>query len=169
MRINVLDYYSKEEWELLRKEADKHETPCLVVNLNIIERKYKELQTYFPFAKIYFAVKANPHEEVLALLRDLGACFDIASRYELDKILSLGVDPSRLSYGNTIKKAKDIKYFYEKGVRLYATDSETDVMNLAKYAPGSKVFSVFLPRAVKLRNGRFPASSAVILIWQLTS
>ena len=38
MRINVLDYYSKEEWELLRKEADKHETPCLVVNLNIIKR-----------------------------------------------------------------------------------------------------------------------------------
>ncbi len=140
MRINVLDYYSKEEWDALRKEADKHETPCLVVNLDIIERKYNELKTYFPFAKIYFAVKANPHEEVLSLLRDLGACFDIASRYELDKILSLGVSPDRLSYGNTIKKAKDIKYFYEKGVRMFATDSEADIKNLAKYAPGSKVF-----------------------------
>ena len=58
MRINVLDYYSKEEWDLLRKEADKHDTPCLVVNLNIIKRKYEELKTYFPFANIYFAVKA---------------------------------------------------------------------------------------------------------------
>ena len=140
MRINVLDYYSKEEWDLLRKEADKHDTPCLVVNLNIIKRKYEELKTYFPFANIYFAVKANPHDEVLSLLRDLGACFDIASRYELDKVLALGITPDRLSYGNTIKKAKDIKYFYEKGVRLFATDSESDIKNLAKYAPGSKVF-----------------------------
>ena len=140
MRIKVHDYYSEEEWELFRQEADKQETPCLLVNLNIVKKKYAELKEYFPFAKIYFAVKANPATEILELLRDLGACFDIASIYELDKVLSLGISPDRLSYGNTIKKAKDIKYAYDKGVRLFATDSESDIKNLAKYAPESKVF-----------------------------
>lgn len=73
-------------------------------------------------------------------LRDLGSCFDIASRYELDRVLSLGIEPERVSYGNTIKKPADIRYFYEKGVRLFATDSEADLRNIAKEAPGARVF-----------------------------
>ena len=77
---------------------------------------------------------------MIELLRDLGSHFDIASRYELDRVLSLGVTPDRISYGNTIKKVADIRYFYEKGVSLYATDSEADLRNIAKEAPGSRVF-----------------------------
>jgi ornithine decarboxylase len=50
------------------------------------------------------------------------------------------VAPERISYGNTIKKAKDIAYFYEKGIRMYATDSKEDLKNIAKHAPGSKVY-----------------------------
>lgn len=140
MTIDVLDYYDKAEWQRIRTEAARHETPFLVVDLKIIEKKYHELLEHFPFAKVYYAVKANPAVEVLRLLDKLGSCFDIASRYELDRVLSLGISPDRLSYGNTIKKKADIRYFYEKGVRLFATDSEADVRNLAKEAPGSKVF-----------------------------
>ncbi len=140
MRINVLDYYDAADWERIRAEADCHESPFLVVNLNIIQAKYEELRKYFQFAKIYYAVKANPAPEVITLLRDLGACFDIASIYELDRVLSLGVSPDRISYGNTIKKARDVRYFYERGVRLFATDSEADVRNIAREAPGSRIF-----------------------------
>ena len=138
---------AKENWDAqsraaadLRAEADRHESPFLVVNLNIIQAKYEELRKYFQFAKIYYAVKANPAPEVITLLRDLGSCFDIASIYELDRVLSLGVSPDRISYGNTIKKARDVRYFYERGVRLFATDSEADVRNIAREAPGSRIF-----------------------------
>ncbi len=85
-------------------------------------------------------MKANPGEPILRMLAEEGCNFDIASRYELDQILSLNVSPDRLSYGNTIKKAKDIEYFYEKGVRMFATDSKEDLKNIAKYAPGSRVY-----------------------------
>ena len=111
MPVNVLDYYSQSEWDAIKAETAKHQTPCIVVDLSIIERKYNELSGRFPFANIYYAVKANPAPEVLELLRDLGSKFDIASRYELDRILALGVTPDRISYGNTIKKRADIKYF----------------------------------------------------------
>ena len=43
-------------------------------------------------------------------------------------------------YGNTIKKADHVKYAFEKGIDLYATDSEADLKNIAKHAPGSKIF-----------------------------
>ncbi len=140
MRIDPLDYYQEADWKLLMDEAEKHETPFMVVNLNIIRRNFNALRDQFPFAGIYYAVKANPAIPVLELLRDLGSCFDIASVYELDRVLSLGVEPERLSYGNTIKKIKDIKYSYDRGVRMFASDSETDIRNLASVAPGSKVF-----------------------------
>ncbi|MCQ2379199.1 MAG: type III PLP-dependent enzyme, partial [Victivallaceae bacterium] len=140
MSIDLSEYYDENQWRLFKEEAARHETPFLLVNLGIIRDKYRELTTFFPFAKVYYAVKANPAPEVISLLRDLGSNFDIASRYELDRVLALGISPDRISYGNTIKKATDIRYFYERGVRLFATDSEGDLRNIAKEAPGSKVF-----------------------------
>lgn len=115
-------------------------TPCLVVDIDIIEQKYVELTHALPLAKVYYAAKANPMDDVILMLAGLGSNFDIASRYELDQMLRLGIAPERLSYGNTIKKPEDIRYFYEKGVRLFATDSEIDLVNISQNAPGSRVF-----------------------------
>ena len=110
------------------------------MDLKKVEEKYDELLDSLPCAKIYYAVKANPLEQVLRMLVQKGSCFDIASIYELDHILALGASPDRISYGNTIKKARNIAYAYSKGVRLFATDSESDLRKLAKNAPGARVF-----------------------------
>lgn len=55
-------------------------------------------------------------------------------------MLSLGCTPDRLSYGNTIKKEKDIAYAFAKGIRMFATDSDEDVEKLARNAPGARVY-----------------------------
>jgi ornithine decarboxylase len=140
MSIKIEDYYPRETFQKMKAFADERETPFVVIDTKIISDSYDQLVSNFPFAKIYYAVKANPATEITELLRDKGSNFDIASIYELDKVMASGVGPERISYGNTIKKAKDIRYFYEKGVRMYATDSEADLRNIAKAAPGSKVY-----------------------------
>ena len=140
MSIKVEDYYAPATFQRMKAFADQHETPFVVIDRQIIADAYDQLGTCFPFAKIYYAVKANPATEIIELLRDKGSSFDIASIYELDKVMATGVGPERISYGNTIKKARDIRYFYEKGVRLFATDSEADLRNIAKAAPGSKIY-----------------------------
>ncbi|MCY0965972.1 type III PLP-dependent enzyme [Parathalassolituus penaei] len=134
------DYYDAETFARIKKFADQKETPCLVVDSQLFTRQLDELMTCFPYAKTYYAVKANPAPELLSILRDKGCNFDVASRYELDKVMALGVTGDRVSYGNTIKKAKDIRYFFERGVTLFATDSEADLRNIAKAAPGARVF-----------------------------
>ncbi|UTY23367.1 type III PLP-dependent enzyme [Treponema denticola] len=134
------DYISDSEWKHFMSFSENLETPCVVINLKTIKKNYQKLRENFPYADIFYAIKANPHEEIITMLNELGSCFDIASRYELDKVLKLGVSPERLSYGNTIKKAKDIAYFYEKGVRMFATDSKDDLKNIAQFAPGSRVY-----------------------------
>ncbi|TLX53285.1 type III PLP-dependent enzyme [Stutzerimonas nosocomialis] len=140
MSIKVEDYYPRQTFQRMKAFADEKETPFVVIDTQIISDSYDQLVRNFPFAKIYYAVKANPATEITELLRDKGSNFDIASIYELDKVMATGVGPERISYGNTIKKSKDIRYFYEKGVRMFATDSEADLRNIAKAAPGSKVY-----------------------------
>tara|TARA_Y100001933_G_scaffold257883_1_gene304973 strand:+ start:2709 stop:3872 length:1164 start_codon:yes stop_codon:yes gene_type:complete len=134
------DYYTPEAAERIRRFAETQETPFLVVDRATVGEAYDELAAAFPFAGIYYAVKANPAPEIIELLRDRGANFDIASIYELDRVLGLGVTPDRVSYGNTIKKARDVRYFYERGVTLFATDAEADLRNIAKAAPGARVY-----------------------------
>jgi len=141
MSAQIEDYYSPETFNRIKALADTHETPFLVVDTGMVDEAYDDLSQKFPTAKIYYAVKANPAPEIIGLLKDKGSNFDIASIYELDRVLEAGVSPDRLSYGNTIKKAKDIRYFYERGVRLFATDSEADLRNIAKAAPGAKVYA----------------------------
>lgn len=140
MKIAPCDYYTEDDWSKFYDEASKHATPFLLISPKIITRNYQKLRTLFPYADVYYAVKANPGDEVLTLLRDLGSNFDIASIYELDQLLRLNISPDRISYGNTIKKAADIRYAWEHGVRLFATDSLADVENIATYAKGSSVF-----------------------------
>jgi ornithine decarboxylase len=138
--MNTTSFFDNPTWARIKTFADQQETPFLVVDLAKIEQKYQELKGGFPNAKIYYAVKANPAVEVLERLVALGSHFDIASIYELDRVLTFGVSPDRISYGNTIKKRKDIRYFYEKGVRLFATDSEADLRHIAAEAPHSKIY-----------------------------
>jgi ornithine decarboxylase len=140
MSLAIEEYMNLKTFEKIRSFSEDKETPFLVIDTATINSQLDNLVQAFPYTDIFYAVKANPAVEILTLLRDKDVNFDIASIYELDRVLSLGISPDRVSFGNTIKKSKDIRYFYEKGVRMYATDSEADLRNLAKAAPGSRVY-----------------------------
>src|SRR5690606_23549825 len=66
--------------------------------------------------------------------------FDTASVAEIEMALNAGATPDRISYGNTIKKERDIARAYEYGIRLYAVDCVAEVEKVARAAPGSRVF-----------------------------
>jgi ornithine decarboxylase len=116
------------------------ETPCLVIDLEVIAKSYEALHRYLPLARIYYAVKANPAAEIIAMLERKGANFDAASRGEIELCLGNGIAPERLSFGNTIKKEKDIAFAYQAGVRLFAFDSAHELEKLVRAAPGARVF-----------------------------
>lgn len=118
----------------------KDSEPFLVVDVDIVEHNYRELRRLLPLAKVYYAIKANPAPDILRRLRSLGSSFDTASANEIEQCLSQGVTPDRISFGNTIKKKRDIAWAYAKGVRLYAFDSLCELEKLAEVAPGSQVF-----------------------------
>jgi ornithine decarboxylase len=138
--IDVADYYDADTFNRIKAFAKDKATPFVVIDTGIIAKQYDDMVGNFPFAKVYYAVKANPAREILSLLRDKGSNFDIASIYELDMVTNIGVTTDRVSYGNTIKKRADVRTFFERGVRMYASDSEADLRMLAEEAPGSRVY-----------------------------
>lgn len=133
-------YWKDERWERFLKFAKDIKSPALIIDLRKIREKFNELKKNFSYAKIYYAVKANPSIEILTLLNSMGSYFDVASIYELKQVVELGITGDRISFGNTIKKKSDIEYAYKNGVTLFATDSKMDLINIAEAAPGSKIF-----------------------------
>jgi ornithine decarboxylase len=123
-----------------RREHGHDEGPCLVVDLDVVRENYNAFAKALPDTRVFYAVKANPAREVLDLLARLGSCFDTASVVEIEQVLAAGAAAERISFGNTIKKERDIARAYTLGVRLFAVDCEAEVEKIARAAPGAKVF-----------------------------
>jgi len=70
----------------------------------------------------------------------MGSCFDTASVVEIEMALAAGATADRISFGNTIKKERDIATAFTLGVRLFAVDCKAEVEKIARVAPGSRVF-----------------------------
>ena len=118
--------------------------------------------------RVFYAVKANPAPEVLSLLASLGSCFDTASVAEIEMALAAGATPDRISFGNTIKKERDIARAYRarrspvRG-RLRGRGRE-DRPRRARRAGCSAASSATAPAP----NGRCRASSAASRRWRPT-
>src|SRR6266436_7787977 len=123
-----------------RREEGLDTEPCLVVDLDVVRDNYQTFAKVLPDSPVFYAVKANPAPEVLALLVSLGSCFDTASVAEIEMVLAAGASADRVSFGNTIKKERDIARAYELGVRLFAVDCKAEVDKIARVAPGARVF-----------------------------
>ena len=123
--------------EFLRNRRE--DGPCLVVDLEVVRDNYAKFARALPDTRVFYAVKANPEPAVLRLLAELGSCFDTASVVEIQLALDAGATPDRISFGNTIKKERDIARALELGIRLFAVDCEAEVEKVARAAPGSRV------------------------------
>jgi ornithine decarboxylase len=131
-----------------RRDAGLDDGPVLVVDLDVVRDNYNTFARALPDTRVFYAVKANPAPEVLALLAKLGSCFDTASIREIEMVLAAGATPDRISFGNTIKKERDVARAYGLGVRLFAVDCQAEVEKIARSAPGSRVFCRILSDCV---------------------
>ena len=116
------------------------QTPFLVLDLDVVEARYRQLTGAMPRTRVLYAVKANPAREVLQRLADLGSSFDVASPGEIDRCLKLGIDPARLAFGNTVKKERDIAYARSCGVGIFTVDAEAELDKVIRQAPGATVY-----------------------------
>ena len=70
-------------FEHAKRLAERHGTPLLALSRSVLRESYEALQKSLPNVAIYYAIKANPHREVLRLLRAAGSRFDVSSDEEI--------------------------------------------------------------------------------------
>src|SRR5215212_5444095 len=144
--------------EFLRTRRE--DGPCLVVDLEVVRDNYAKFARALPDTRVFYAVKANPELAVLRLLAELGSCFDTASVVEIQLALDAGATPDRISFGNTIKKERDIARALELGVRLFAVDCEAEVEKIARAAApnGAEDVKVFCRILCDCAGAEWPLS-----------
>ncbi len=123
--------------EFLRNRRE--DGPCMVLDLEVVRDNYMKFASALPDTRVFYAVKANPAPEVLHMLATLGSCFDTASVQEIEMALAAGATADRISFGNTIKKERDIARALALGVRLFAVDCQAEVDKIARAASAADI------------------------------
>jgi ornithine decarboxylase len=129
-----------QEFLRARRNEGTDVEPCLVVDLEVVRDNFQSFAKALPDSRVFYAVKANPAPEVLSLLASMGSCFDCASVQEIQMALDAGATPDRISFGNTIKKERDIARAHALGIGLFSVDCTAEVEKIARAAPGARVF-----------------------------
>ena len=120
-----------------------------IIDLNIIRKNYKILQSAFYYAKIYTAVKALsvqreiptvvPDGGMISILDHLGSNFEIATIEEFRKLHTLGILSNRIMFTHTDKDFLEMKESYQGGVKTFVSDSISDLKIIAEQAPEAEI------------------------------
>jgi ornithine decarboxylase len=118
-----------------------HGTPLMVIDKQQLISEYQRFRRLLPRVQLFYAIKANPHPDIIKTLRDLGGSFDVASEGEMRHVLAQGVRPDRIILANTIKRPEALEFARKAKVDFVTFDNEPELYKIAKYAPKCRVLA----------------------------
>ncbi|MEM8723939.1 MAG: pyridoxal-dependent decarboxylase, exosortase A system-associated [Pseudomonadota bacterium] len=99
--------------------AEAGRTPLFVYSRALLDARVAQLRAALPErVGLNFAIKANPHPDVLAHMEPLVDGFDIASSGELAMTQAGGIDPKRVSFAGPGKRDEELEVAISAGVTL---------------------------------------------------
>ncbi|WPH03627.1 Hypothetical protein R9X50_00651000 [Acrodontium crateriforme] len=146
-------YGAKQAKEMIGNALQKHiqtidpsvcepgdEDAFFVADLGDVYRQHLRWKKNLPRITPHFAVKCNPDPMVLRLLAALGAGFDCASKAEIEEVLKIGVDPSRIIYAQPCKTQSYLRYTVKQNVRQMTFDNTDELYKIKQIAPDAELF-----------------------------
>ncbi|EFW99747.1 ornithine decarboxylase [Grosmannia clavigera kw1407] len=116
------------------------EDTFFVADLGEVYRQQLRWKMNLPRVRPFYAVKCNPDPKVLQLLAGLGNGFDCASKAEIEQVLNMGVDPSRIIYAQPCKTNSYVRYVAAHGVRQMTFDNADELRKIARLFPDAELF-----------------------------
>ncbi|MEO0418064.1 MAG: pyridoxal-dependent decarboxylase, exosortase A system-associated [Pseudomonadota bacterium] len=99
--------------------AEAGRTPLFVYSRDHLDARMARLRSVLPDQiGVNYAIKANPHPDVISHMEPLVDGFDIASAGELRLALSIGIDPRRISFAGPGKRDDELEPAIAAGVTL---------------------------------------------------
>ena len=132
--------------------------PVYCIRRNSIRLASRFFQNKFP-GKILYAVKTNPHPEVLQTLLDSGIKhYDVASIKEIETIKNLNPEVE-CSYMHTVKSREDIKQAYFKyNIKTFALDTKDELIKIIESTNHAKDLRLFVRVSVSNEHAEIDLS-----------
>ena len=132
--------------------------PVYCIRKKSILSASKFFQKNFP-GKILYAVKTNPHPEVIKTLWKSGINqFDVASVEEIKAVRKFD-QVSKCSFMHTIKSREDISEAYFKyGVKTFALDTKDELIKIIESTSNAKDLELFVRVAVSNEHAEIDLS-----------
>ena len=125
----------------IRDLVNMHGTPLMVIDQSRLVEEYKTFRRLMPRVRLFYAMKANPHPDVIKTFAELGGCFDCASEGEMRLAIASGASPERIIFANTVKRPEALQYARKNKINLMTFDNEPELYKIAEHAPGCRVLA----------------------------
>ncbi len=124
--------------DLSQWSAQSRLAPVFIYNLNGIKERYQQMhsswQQVHSNSKIYYAMKANSHPEILKLFKNLGSGMDVVSGGEIQRAISCGFTGNDIIFSGVGKSREEIKLAIEIGVRQINIESVPELTRISEAA-----------------------------------
>jgi len=136
----------------------KPERPIYCIRKKSIHVASKTFQNNFP-GKTLYAVKTNPHSEVLKTIDKSGIKnFDVASIKEIESIKKINPN-AKCFYMHTIKSRESIKEAYFKfGVKIFSLDTKDELIKIINSTNHAKDLELFVRVSVSNEHAEIDLS-----------
>ena len=136
----------------------KPDKPVYCIRKNSILSASKFFQNKFP-GKILFAIKTNPHPEVIKTLMKSGINqFDVASIEEIKAVKKFD-QGAKCSYMHTVKSRESIREAYFRfGVKTFSLDTKDELIKIIKSTNNAKDLDLFIRVSVSNEHAEIDLS-----------
>ena len=136
----------------------KPDKPVYCIRKKSILSASNFFQKKFP-GKILYAVKTNPHPEVIKTLLKSGISeFDVASISEIKSVRKFS-QSAKCSFMHTVKSREDIQEAYFKyGVKTFALDTKDELIKIIESTNNAKDLEIFVRVAVSNEHAEIDLS-----------
>jgi ornithine decarboxylase len=136
----------------------KPEKPIYCIRKKSIQSASTYFKNKFP-GKVLYAVKTNPHPEVLKAIVDSGIeNFDIASIQEIKDIRAINPN-AKCSYMHTVKSRESIKEaYFNYNVKAFSLDTKDELIKIIETTNQAKDLELFVRVAVSNEHAEIDLS-----------
>jgi len=136
----------------------KPELPIYCIRKKSIQSASKYFRNNFP-GKVLYAVKTNPHPEVLKTIVESGIeNFDVASIQEIKDIRAINPN-AKCSYMHTVKSRESIKEaYFNYNVKAFSLDTKDELIKIIETTNQAKDLELFVRVAVSNEHAEIDLS-----------
>jgi diaminopimelate decarboxylase len=116
----------------LRRIAEEVGTPCYVYSAAAITERYRRYETSLSGfnARVFYSVKANSNQAVIALLGRLGAGADVVSVGEMYRALKAGIAAKDIVFAGVGKSRDEMSAALDAGIHQFNVESHGELYAL---------------------------------------